>query len=565
MVNRFLLWLRTVFMRRRLEREMQEEMATHLARATERLVSRGMAAEEARKAARREFGNVEYLQEEARDARGARWIESILADLRFGIRHFGRTPLSTVTMIVLLALGIGFNSALFTLVYSLVNMPPPGITRAESLVRIRGLDRNAGAGRTLGREFSYPEYRAYAGQRNLFSAVAAWTSSDVVLAVGDNQESLHSAAATYVTANYFQVLGVHPILGAGLPTASPADDGAPQLVAVISHVVWDRYFGRAPDVLGKTIKVNDVTVTIVGVAPPRFSGARVGGSQVRLWLPLSARPLLQRSSASALSSYDSAFFSLAARWHPGIQTSQTIPTVEASAARSAQQTTRWRSSNAISTDVVTLLGDNYYPPSGETPSVLGRVSSLLIPLLILLIPCVNVSALLVGLAVARRREIAVRLSLGAARRRIVRQLITESVLLALAAGALGLCVIWVLLKAFGARVPDVQLVLHWPVVRLHVWDRDCDRCCVWRIACAARHPRQRSGCVEERSQRGRLGAVAAAVRTRGRADRYDAAAAAWPGRADPEPALGRAAPAGSRVRRSHPASELQHECQERST
>jgi predicted permease len=457
MLRRLLLALRTIFLRRRLEREMQEEMASHLAQSTERLLARGLTRAEAGAAARREFGSVAYWQEQARDARGARWVESILADLRFGLRHFGRTPFSTLTMIVLLALGIGFNTALFTVFYSLVNMPPPGIARSETLVRIRGIDRSSG--RVLGREFSYPEYREYAAQRTLFSAVAAWTSSDVVLDVGERQESLHSAAATYVTAGYFPVLGVRPVLGAGLPP-STSDRGEPQVVAVISHPVWDRYFGKAPDIIGKTVKVNEVAVTIVGVAPRRFAGARTGGSQMRLWLPLNARPLLQRTSALALSSYDSAALGLVARLRPGIEATQTIPTVQAIAARAAQQT---RTRAAISTDVVTLL-DNYFPPSGERPSVVGRLTSLLIPLLILVLPCTNVSALLAGLAVARRREIAVRLSLGAPRRRIVRQLVTESVLLALAAAVLGLCVILILLKVFGARLPDTQLVVHWPAI-----------------------------------------------------------------------------------------------------
>ncbi len=466
MLNRFRLALRTVFLRRRLEREMQEEMEAHLARSTGRLVARGMTPEEAQKAARREFGNLAYLQEQARDARGARWIESILADLRFGLRHFSRTPFSTLTIIVLLALGIGFNSALFTLIYSFATMPPHGISKAESLVRIRGLDQNRGTGRTLGREFSYPEYREYAAQPNLFSAVAAWTSSDVVLGVGFGQENLHSGAATYVTPNYFQVLGVRPVLGAGLPAAAP-DNGAPRLVGVISHALWERHLGRAPDVLGRTLNVNDVTVTIVGVAPPQFVGARTGGSAMRVWLPLNARPLVQHSSASVLSSYDSLVFALGARLRPGVRASQTIPTVQAIAARTARETTRWRTGTAISTEVVTLLGDNYYPPSGEERS-LTRFTVLVIPLLILMIPCTNVSALLVGLATRRRREIAVRLSLGAGRRRIVRQLVTESVLLAIAAGGLGLCIIWVLLEVFAARFPDINLVLHWPAVAFTV-------------------------------------------------------------------------------------------------
>ena len=463
MLSRVRRVLRALFGRRRFERDMQEELSTHLDQAEARLAARGLTAEEARHAARREFGNLDVIQEEARDARG-RWLESVLANVRFGLRHFARTPFSTLTMIVLLALGIGFNAALFTVIHSMLTQPPPGIERAETLVRIRGLDRTVNRGST-GREFSYVEYREYAAQRGLFSAVAAWTSADVVLATGDNGEELHSAAATYVTANYFAVLGVRPILGAGLPVATAVDDaGAPHLVAVISHALWDRHLGRAPDVLGRTVKVNGVALTIVGVAPRKFSGARTGGSQVRVWLPLSARALIQRSSASALSSYDSIFLGLAARLNPQVTASQTLPVVQAIAARAAQQTERWRASGAISTDVVTLVGDNYFPPSGEPASIAGRITTLFIPLLILLIPCVNVSALLVGLAVARRREIAVRLSLGAGRRRVVRQLITESVLLALAAAGLGLCVIAVLLQVFGARVPDLQLVLHWRAV-----------------------------------------------------------------------------------------------------
>ena len=466
MLNRFRLWLRTVLFRRRLEREMQEEMAVHLARSRQRLIASGMTPEDARMAARREFGHLESLQEEARDARGARGLESIVADVRFGLRHFGRKPFSALTMIVVLALGIGFNTALFMFLYSFVNSPPSGVERQESLVRIRGIDRSTSPGQTIGREFSYPEYREYAAQQGLFSAVAAWTSSDVVLDVrgngggSSNDASLHSGAATYVTANYFHVLGVRPIMGVGLPADARDDTGRPELVAVISHVVWDRYFGRAPDAVGRTLKVNDVPVTIVGVAPRRFAGTRTGGSHVRVWLPLGTRPFVQRTPAS-LASYDSAFLGLVARLQPGIQLDQTLPTVRAIALRSAQQTTLGQANRAPSTDVVPLLADNYFPPSGETPGVVGRAVTLLIPLLILAITCTNVSALLAGLAVARRREIAVRLSLGAARRRVVRQLVTESVLLALAAGALGLFVIWVLWTLFDSRIPDLQLILDW--------------------------------------------------------------------------------------------------------
>jgi hypothetical protein len=230
------LWLRSILFRPRLERDMQEEMFTHLRRATERFEASGMTPEDARTAAYQEFGNVAAIEEQARDARGGRGIESILADLRYGVRCLSRTPLTALTTIVVFSLGIGFNAALFVFISSLVNSPLPGMSRDDTLVRIRGIERRPGA--NIGREFSYPEYREYASQTTLFASVAAWTSSDVVLGVSASDdarpETLVSGAATYVTANYFQVLGVHPVRGAGLPADTPDLGGEPPLVAVIS-------------------------------------------------------------------------------------------------------------------------------------------------------------------------------------------------------------------------------------------------------------------------------------------------------------------------------------------
>ena len=459
MITRTWLWLRSILFRRRLEREMQEEMSTHLLRTIERLEASGMPAEEARAAAQREFGNVAAIKDEARDARGGRAIESVLADLRYGLRCLSRTPFSAFTMIVVFALGIGFNAALFLFISSIVNSPLPGMSRDDSLLRIRGIERRPGV--NIGREFSYPEYRDYAAQTTLFSAVAAWTSADVVLAAGGD-DTLVSGAATYVTSNYFDVLGVRPIRGSGLPADVPDHGVEPSLVAVISHAVWERCFGSAADVVGRSLKINDTAVTVVGVAPRRFSGARTGGSLMRVWLPLNTRPIVQRA-ATDLTSYDPAFLGLAARLQPGVTASQTLPAVETIAARSLQLSSS-PSAAMRSTDVVPMLAGNYFPPSGETPSIVSRAATMVIPLLILLVTCTNVSALLAGLAIARRREIAVRLSLGASRRRIVRQLVTESVLLATAAGAFALLVIWILLRAAESTVEDVHLVLDWRAV-----------------------------------------------------------------------------------------------------
>ena len=462
MLNRVRPWLLSLLFGRRLDREMRDEMADHLARTVQRLLAQGMSRDEAEREARREFGNLNVLHEEARDARGGRRLEALAADVRFGLRQFARRPVSTITMIVVLALGIGFNTALFVLVSSLVNGVLPGVTPDEPLVRIRGIERNSSRGFTIGREFSYPEYAEYAAQSSLFSAVAAWTSSDVALDVGRDEESLHSGAATYVTDNYFEVLGIRPIAGIGLPVHAQSGTDAPDLVAVISHVVWDRFYGRAGDVVGRTLKVNGVPVTVVGVAPRRFNGARTGGSQVRVWLPLSARWIVQRSPSQGVPGYDTAIFGLIARLQPGVETSRTLPTVQAIAARAAHQTPPQAGNVVLSTDVVQLLADNYFPPSGEVPNpLLGKLVPLLIPLLVLLITCTTVAALQAGLAIGRRREMAVRLALGAPRRRLVRQLVTESVMLALGAAALGLFVIWVLLRTFDSAVPDLQIAIDW--------------------------------------------------------------------------------------------------------
>ena len=227
---------------------------------------------------------------------------------------------------------------------------------------------------------------------------------------------------------------------------------------MISHVLWERHFERSPDVIGRAMKVNGVTVTIVGVAPRRFAGARTGGSQMRIWLPLSTRPQLQRTP-STLTSYDDARLGLAARLQPGVRADQARPTLEVIAARAAQQMT---GSTVAATDVVPLIASNYFPPSGEEEqSSAGRLITMMPPLLVLLITCTNVSALLAGLGVARRREIAVRLALGAGRRRIVRQLVTETVALAMTAGALGLFVVWLLFRLFDASIPDVAIEIDW--------------------------------------------------------------------------------------------------------
>ena len=256
----------------------------------------------------RAFGGIEQSKEACRDVRRVNVIEHTVQDLRFAARHFARAPMATATMI-----GSSRSAS--------ASAPRcPWSSSRSSAGPVPGIPRRS---RSSGSAASIAPRRAVRSAANsripsignaraatLFSDVAAWTSSDVVLDVGAREPNLLSGAATYVTGTYFRVLGLRPALGAGLPMDANEGDTSPPLVAVISHALWEKHFERSPDVNGRAMKVNGVTVTIVGVAPRRFAGARTGGSQMRVWLPLSARPQVQRTT-STLASHDDARYGLA--------------------------------------------------------------------------------------------------------------------------------------------------------------------------------------------------------------------------------------------------------------
>lgn len=441
MITRARLWLRSVIFRGRLEREMQAEMTDHLARSTERLVARGLSPDLARRQAMLEFGRVTDLQEEGRMARGAQGLDALLGDMRFAFRHFLRHPLSTLTMVLVLSIGIAINVVLFTVLRSVTDRPPSGVESLDDMVRIRGSELKDGNRRE--RAFARSEVEAYADLTRHFSSVAAWTSQPVTAAAPD--VAAFTVTATFVTDDYFDVLGVKALRGRSLVRGDAAQ------VAVLSHAAWTRSFAQDPGILGRTITLADVAFTIVGVAAPRFRGAAwEARDDMQVWVPLASHDRVFPGV-----SRESALFSAVGRLQAGTTREDAGVVAKAVAARSLSvrnihpDSAAEIASRDPSVEVVRLLADNL-EPGAEADARFATIAFSVLGLLTLLVTCANVGALQTGLALARRREVAIRMSLGAHRGRVIRQLVTESVALAIIA-ALG---------AVGVTWGLVRLLLH---------------------------------------------------------------------------------------------------------
>ena len=454
-LGRAWLRLRSILFRRRLEREMQEEMSGHLELAAARLMERGLSAEEARFAAMREFGNVPRLQEDARDARGARWLDALAGDLRFALRHFSRTLGTVAIMVIVLIGGLTISTLLFTFVHAYANNPPPGVELAGDLVRIRGSLDDAEEHERAWRHFSEDEFLELRGLDGHFESIAGWMDANVILGtVDDAERRIQEGRVALVTENWFSVLDVRPALGPGLPTVETGDPSR-AAVAVISHTAWAELFGMSPNVIGSTLLVNGHPVTVVGVVPREFTGFP-GYNRFQIWMPLSARHLIL--------THPSGSFRMVARLRDGVSMRTATTAVQAVTARIADANPELAELGP-SADVVPLLSANSDPMFEHDVRLMWLTVGFL-GLLVLLIACTNVSALLTGLATARRQEIAIRLSLGAARARLIRQLLTESALLAVFAGVVSLLLVWLVLRAAMRMLPGMPFTIGigWPIV-----------------------------------------------------------------------------------------------------
>ena len=400
--------LRAVFDRDRLDRELAAELESHLAMHIDDNVRAGMTPEEARRQAILKLGGVAQTEERYRDRRGLPGIENLGRDLLFGLRMMRRNPGFTAVAVLTLGLGIGANTAIFSIVNAVLLHPLP-FPRSEELVIVWATNEDNGNNEDV---TSYPNFEDWRSASGSFERLAAFTTRGMTLSGGEQAEQV---PALQVTPGFFEILRAAPALGRTF-RPEESDEGAPR-VAVLSDGAWRRHFGGRADVLGKTVRANEAEWTIVGVMPPGFRFAPAEPEQ--LYVPLVRDP-----------DRNHGFVRVLGRLGPNVNLSEAQAEMDVIAQALERQ--HPKSNAGVGARVVPLLDALAGRARMPLAILLGVV------MLVLLIACTNVANLLLARSASRQRELALRAALGAGRTRLLQQWLTESTLLALLGGALGL-------------------------------------------------------------------------------------------------------------------------------
>ena len=414
---------------RKLERELTEELEFHRAMKQSEMERQGMAPEDATFAAGRELGNVTGAREASRGIWIWPWLESVWQDLSYAVRNLRRQPGFTLIAAGALAAAIALNTSLFT-VFNAIALRPWPVKDPARIITVFHTGSGAFKGSVGG--FSLAEFRYLAAHTRSLSGLVAMRQDTVRLGFEDVGKR---TGCLFVSGNYFHVLGVAMDRGrAFLPEEDRLD--APEPVVVLSHRLWQNRFGSDPEIIGKQIRLDDIPFTVVGVASPDFAGMPGRDS---LWIPFAAVPLLRTEGAWArdfLHKPGHCCSDVAGRLAPGVTRGKAQAELELLSRQFSSQF-------ALESNAVLLAGTTFFArPDSKRKVVPVFVLMFLAVTLVLLLACANVGNLLLARAASRSREIAVRISLGAGRGRLIRQLLTESLVLALAAAALGVCFAW---------------------------------------------------------------------------------------------------------------------------
>jgi predicted permease len=475
----FMAKIRCLFGQRQSDGELEDEIQLHIQMLKERFILGGMAPCDAEAAARRQFGNATLLRERHYEQRSFSLFPTLLRDLRFGLRQLGRNPMLTCVAIASLALGIGANTAIFAVAKQVLfdTLPVSRPRELRMLTWVSGRERpvppvwgDVGpneAGGLTSNAFSYPVVDEMRKRTDAVQALIAFKDIPMAATIDGHAEVMNGEL---ISGNAFQSLGVTPELGR---TLTAADDAAPgnSPAVVISDGYWTQRFARSPLVLGKTISLNGMAVTIVGVSKGRFAGLQMG-SPVQIFIPITLQPLIlpraQNGSTSLLDNPQSWWVQILARLRPDVPERRAETELDAILRQTAMpilkqtgELDRFRLQFEPGDRGLDYLRGQYARPSYVLLALAG---------LVLLLACLNLANLLLARTTTRHRELSTRMALGADRGSIVRQMLTESVLLSSLGGTAGLLLgylgrnIVLRLLANSSQIELVQVQFDWRVL-----------------------------------------------------------------------------------------------------
>ena len=439
--------------RRRLAADLDAEIVLHLDHLTEDHISRGMSPRDARLEARRDMGGVAQIRDAHRDLRGLPFLETLAQDARHAVRNLRRSPAFALVVVIVLGLGIGANSAMFTIVNALLFRPLAG--RAGELVGLFSHDRTQPDSYRI---FSYPNYADIRDRADIFDGLAAHTFGIAGIPSGD---ITRRTFVELVSSNYFATLGV-PLAGGRGFTAEEERPGAALRVVVTNYGRW-KQAGLDPAFFGRTLRINAEDYTVVGVAPEGFTGTTALISP-DLWLPLGVYDTVVndifKNHSGGLADRAAAGLFVAGRLKAGVSRDAAAARLDAI---SRQLEDAYPVPNRHQLLTINPLPRVSISSEPQSDSGLAVMSAVIMPLsgAVLLIACLNIANMLLARGTARRKEIAIRVALGGGRRRIVRQLLTESCVLAIAGAAFGLIIgYWATRLLVASLTPILPLPLQ---------------------------------------------------------------------------------------------------------